>query len=228
MTELPQSNPRAKKPPDDATMIKIRERWAHLRTGVKDAVNLAQKMGAEDGLQSDYDLQWALVKHVENAQEAVSSLSSLKPISGKRLLPILVELPLRVDNDELSWRGLIDMRQVLVHKPWAVDHAIVWRTATEEFPALLTLIESTTIDVEPTDVENGRRPKIYVSARKLISGARTVPGDKMALTGSQVLVFRDVTHGLGALHVGLAEGTSALVGASPEWVRGKWSMGIGV
>lgn len=225
MTELPQSDPRAAKLLDDEAMITIREQWAHLRTYVKDAINLAQKMGTKDGLRSDHDLQWALVKHIENAQEIVSSL---KPINGKRLVSILVELPLRVDNDELSWRGLIDMRQVLVHKPWAVDHAIVWRTATEEFPALLTLIESTTIDVEPTDVENGRRPKIDVSARKLISGARTVPGDKMALTGSQVLVFRDVTHGLGALHVGLAGGTSALVGASPEWVRGKWSIGIGV
>ena len=224
MADLPQSDSRAAKPLDDATMTKISEQWAHFRTYVEDAINLAQKMDAKDGLRSDHDLQWALVKHIENAQETVSSLDA---ISGKRLFPVLVELPHRVDNDELSWRGLIDMRQVLAHKPWDVDHAIVWRTATEEFPALLTLIESTTIDIEPTDVENGRQPKIDVSARKLISGARTVPGDKMALTGSQVLVFRDVTHGLGALHVGLAEGTSALVGASSEWVRGKWSMGIG-
>ena len=225
MTEFSQSDSRATKLPDDVLMVKIREHWVHLQTGVKDAIDLAQKMGAEICLQSDRDLQWALVKHVENAQEAVSSLDA---ISGKKLFPILVELPLKAENDELSWRGLIGMRQVLVHKPWAVDHAVVWRTATEEFPALLTLIESTTIDVEPTDVENGRGPTIDVSARKLISGAKTVPGDKMALTGSQVLVFRDVTHGLGALHVGLAEGTSVLVGASPEWVRKKWSMRIGV
>ena len=225
MTEFSQSDSRSAKLPDDALMVKIREHWAHLRTGVKDAINLAQKMGAESCLQSDHDFQWALVKHVENAQEAVSSLDA---ISSKKLFPILVELPLKADNDELSWHGLIGMRQVLVHQPWAVDHAVVWRTATEEFPPLLTLIESTTIAVKPTDVENGRGPKIDVSARKLISGARTVPGDKMALTGSQVLVFRDVTHGFGALHVGLAEGTSALVGASPEWVRKKWSMRIGV
>ena len=212
------------KPLDDKAMVKIKERWSQLRSYVEDAINLSRRMSTQGDLREDHDFRWGLVKHVENAQETVQALDKA---SGYRLLSVLVELPLEADGDDLSWKGLIGMRNVLAHQPWALDHAVVWRTVTEEFPILLAVIDATTIEVEPSDVENGRQPKIMVDVATLMAGTGTTIGGKMSPTGSQILVFRDLTHGLGALHVGRSDdGTSRLVGAAPAWARGRWSMGF--
>ena len=212
------------KPLDDEAMTSIKDRWSQLRSYVEAAINLSQKMSTQDDLREDHDLRWGLVKHVENAQETVRALDKA---GGDRLLSVLVELPLKADGDELSWKGLIGMRNVLAHKPWDVDHTVVWQTVMEEFPILLTLIDATTIDVEPSDVVNGRHPKILVDPRTLMAGSGTTIGGRMSPIGTQVLVFRDLTHGLGTLHVGRSnDGTSRLVAATPEWARKRWSMGF--
>ena len=38
----------------------------------------------------------------------------------------------------VDWRGLSSLRTFLVHRPWDVDDQIVWQSATEDIPLLLT------------------------------------------------------------------------------------------
>ena len=38
----------------------------------------------------------------------------------------------------INWRGLSGLRTFLVHRPWDVDPRIVWESATEDIPLLLS------------------------------------------------------------------------------------------
>lgn len=42
---------------------------------------------------------------------------------------------------ELPWRDMIDMRNILIHDYDDVDLSIVWNTATNDLPTLITQIE---------------------------------------------------------------------------------------
>ena len=43
-----------------------------------------------------------------------------------------------------DWKGLGDVRVFVVHRPWLVDHSIVWATATEDIPVLLAELRRVT------------------------------------------------------------------------------------
>lgn len=48
---------------------------------------------------------------------------------------------------QVSWREVIGLRNLLVHKYWAVDHLKIWEYAQADVPALLnTLSNSSPID----------------------------------------------------------------------------------
>jgi uncharacterized protein with HEPN domain len=38
----------------------------------------------------------------------------------------------------INWRELSGMRTFLVHRPWDVNTQVVWQSATEDIPVLLT------------------------------------------------------------------------------------------
>ena len=37
-----------------------------------------------------------------------------------------------------DWKNLTDVRVFVVHRPWRVDYRIVWATATDDIPVLLS------------------------------------------------------------------------------------------
>ncbi len=43
----------------------------------------------------------------------------------------------QVRNPEVSWREIVALRNLVVHKYWSVDRELVWRIASEDVPALL-------------------------------------------------------------------------------------------
>lgn len=49
--------------------------------------------------------------------------------------------PTRDAHPAVPWRGLTGMRNVLIHAYHRVDLDEVWRTATEELPGLLVVVE---------------------------------------------------------------------------------------
>ena len=44
----------------------------------------------------------------------------------------------RAAMTNVDWKGLDDMRIFLVHRPWDVSPEIVWESATEDIPLLLS------------------------------------------------------------------------------------------
>ena len=44
----------------------------------------------------------------------------------------------------VPWRQIVATRNRLIHGYFDIDHAIVWKTATEEIPDLLTQLRSLT------------------------------------------------------------------------------------
>lgn len=45
-------------------------------------------------------------------------------------------------HPQVLWRQITGMRHVIAHDYGAIDHAIVYRTVTEDVPGLLATIES--------------------------------------------------------------------------------------
>jgi len=77
-------------------------------------------------LSSDRMLLFALLRAVEILGEAASKISP----------------EARAASDSVPWRQIIATRNRLIHGYFDIDHNIVWRTATEEIPALLTQLRS--------------------------------------------------------------------------------------
>lgn len=48
-------------------------------------------------------------------------------------------------HEDIPWRDIGDMRNILIHVYFDVDYAIVWRTATELVPQLKKQIEKLSI-----------------------------------------------------------------------------------
>lgn len=45
-------------------------------------------------------------------------------------------------HPEIAWRRIIGQRNILAHKYGQIDHALLYRTAIEDVPALIALLES--------------------------------------------------------------------------------------
>ncbi|PKQ19200.1 MAG: hypothetical protein CVT66_11410 [Actinobacteria bacterium HGW-Actinobacteria-6] len=64
-----------------------------------------------------------------------------------RQLGVLGEAAARISDDfrvahtEVPWRDIIGMRNRLVHDYWSIDVAEVWRTVTNDLPALIAVLE---------------------------------------------------------------------------------------
>jgi uncharacterized protein with HEPN domain len=76
-------------------------------------------------LDSDAVLAAALERFIEVLGEAASKVSE----------------PTRDEAPTVPWRGIIGMRNRLVHGYASVDHDIVWDVVTHDLPALLPELE---------------------------------------------------------------------------------------
>jgi uncharacterized protein with HEPN domain len=75
-------------------------------------------------LDSDEMLRFALVRAVEILGEAAARISS----------------ETRSATPAVPWSDAVRMRNRLVHVCFDVDHTILWKTVTEDTPALLPLL----------------------------------------------------------------------------------------
>ena len=199
-------------------MTQLAVLWERLGVCVDDAMSLARRMQSSDSLRRDYDLKWALVKHVENAQETVKALDVE---SDKQLFKALSEIPEEPSGNALTWRGLIAMRQVLAHKFWDIDHDIVWDAVTNDFQSLQQVITTTSFLTTTTDITNGRSFGAWVGAKDLRRLNAGVPGEPWYPGDAIVCVFQDATHGLGAVYFGRNDKNQLLWGVGPDWMGGR-------
>lgn len=102
-------------PPDDVTRVR------HM---IEAAEAVQTLVAGQDraGLGDDLKLQLALVRAIEIIGEAAAGVSR--------------ELQSR--HPGIPWREAVAMRNRLVHAYFDVNLDIVWKTATQEVPALLT------------------------------------------------------------------------------------------
>lgn len=81
-------------------------------------------------LDSDRMLLFALVRAIEVIGEAASKLSP----SARAAMP------------SVPWKSVVAMRHRLVHAYFDIDATILWKTATEEIPPLLSLLRAAAKD----------------------------------------------------------------------------------
>jgi uncharacterized protein with HEPN domain len=79
-------------------------------------------------LDHDRMLLFALLRAIEILGEAASKISS----------------ETRAANGTVPWKQIVATRNRLIHGYFDIDHAIVWKTATEEIPDLLTQLRPLT------------------------------------------------------------------------------------
>lgn len=79
-----------------------------------------------DSLDTDTKLMLALTKAVEIVGEAASQVSQ----------------ETRLNTPQLPWRAMIGMRHILVHEYFAIDLDVLWVTASEHLPTLVTALEA--------------------------------------------------------------------------------------
>ena len=88
--------------------------------------SIRQFMSGRDrtALDTDRMLLFAVVRAIEVIGEAASKVSQEARDAAKAI----------------PWRSIIGMRNRIVHAYWDIDTEIVWKTVTEEIPALLPLL----------------------------------------------------------------------------------------
>ena len=72
----------------------------------------------------------------ENLRLAMAHLLQIIGEAAGRLSP-----EFREQHPEVPWKAIVGMRHKVVHDYLNVDYNVVWRTATEELPPLLSLLE---------------------------------------------------------------------------------------
>ena len=77
-------------------------------------------------LDSDRMLLFALVRAIEIIGEAASKLSP----EARTVMP------------SVPWASIVAMRHRLVHAYFDIDRTILWKTATEEIPPLLSVLRA--------------------------------------------------------------------------------------
>jgi len=101
-------------PPED------RNRILHMIEAAEAVQEFLGGRGKED-LNHDRMLVFAIVRALEIIGEAASKIS----------------METRLGSPEVPWALIVATRNRLVHGYFDIDHGILWKTATEEVPALL-------------------------------------------------------------------------------------------
>lgn len=77
-------------------------------------------------LDDDRQLQHSLIRCIEIIGEAAAR----------------IDVEFRSKNPEIPWADIIGMRNRLIHAYFDIELDIVWRTCTDELPALIEQIET--------------------------------------------------------------------------------------
>lgn len=100
-------------------------RLAHMIEAAEAATRFAAGCGRGD-LDSNEMLRFAIVRAVEVIGEAAA-----------RVTPTAQE-----ETKAIPWREIIAMRNRLVHAYYDINTDILWRTVTEEIPAILPILRA--------------------------------------------------------------------------------------
>lgn len=101
-----------------------RIRLRHMLDATRAALSFASGRQQTE-LETDLQLQFALVRAIEIIGEAASKVSP----------------EMRMVGSEISWSSIVSMRNRLIHAYFDVDHDILWNTITEALPALEQQLE---------------------------------------------------------------------------------------
>ena len=120
----------------EAGLEEVRSITQQMRVNVVRAIAICQETGKEI-LDEDRHEFWALVKYVENVQEAVVQLDN----KNSTVFQKLIEFPERSDDrTQTTWKSLKGMRSKLAHAFEHIDHGILWDTVNNQFPTLERLL----------------------------------------------------------------------------------------
>ena len=100
-------------------------RLRHMLDAAREATSFVRDSTRSD-LNTNRQLVLALVKNIEIFGEAATKITE----STRQSLP------------ELPWEQIVGMRHRLVHEYFDINLNIVWKTAQEELPELIVLLES--------------------------------------------------------------------------------------
>lgn len=87
------------------------------------------------------------VEYLQGKQRSDFLADTLLQDAVIRRLALLGEAARRVSGQtrdqhpDLPWREMVDMRNLIIHEYDDIDFEIVWRTATTDLPALITMLE---------------------------------------------------------------------------------------
>lgn len=99
-------------------------RLRHMLDAASEAVSSVRERQRGD-IEEDRHLARSLVKLIEIVGEAAARISE----TGREQLP------------DIPWIEIIGMRNRLIHAYWDIDLDIVWKTAAEEMPVLVAMLE---------------------------------------------------------------------------------------
>ena len=128
---------RRRKPLTDADLEQIRSIAQKMLVNVVRATTICREVDKNILTDEDRHEFWALVKYVENVQEALVQLDD----KNDTILPRLDEFRERSsDRAETTWKSLKGMRSRLVHAFENINPDIIWDTVNNQFPKLERLL----------------------------------------------------------------------------------------
>ena len=166
----------------DERITKIERLLDTMKVHLDRAIKLSARF-AEGELDESKDEYWALVKFIENVQECVIQLDGI----NVTIFSKLIEFPQdSEDPKKLTWKGLKGMRQKVAHGFYNIDKAIIWQTATDDFPKLKEFLDCLIV-CKP----NGKNIAFSIETKKLSSLPAVQKGDKLGDVKSIVVLFFD-------------------------------------
>ncbi len=113
----------------------------------KDAAYLWDMLQAAKEVESmldEYDLSAFLANRV--MVRAIERSVEILAESARR-----VSMTYREDHTEIPWREIIGQRNILTHEYGQIDHELLYKTATEDIPDLISIIQNL---LPPLDEDN--------------------------------------------------------------------------
>ncbi len=92
---------------------------AHIKDAIRDIETFTAKRTKKEFRESKL-IQSAVIRQIEIIGEATKNLSSA----------------IRNKHKDIPWKDIAGMRDMLIHEYFGVDLEAVWRTVTEDIPAL--------------------------------------------------------------------------------------------
>lgn len=97
-----------------------------------------------DYMLDEYDLSAFLANRV--MVRAIERIVEILGESARR-----VSMTYREDHTEIPWREIIGQRNILAHEYGQIDHELLYKTATEDIPDLISIIQNL---LPPLDEDN--------------------------------------------------------------------------